>query len=49
MSPGALGLLALGVALEVAAFPPIGAWPLAFAMLAPVAAYADTARPRAGK
>jgi apolipoprotein N-acyltransferase len=47
VSPGALGLLALAVALEVAAFPPIGAWPLAFAMLAPVAAYADRARPRA--
>jgi len=47
VSPGALGLLALAVALEVAAFPPVGAWPLAFVMLAPVAAYADGARPRA--
>jgi apolipoprotein N-acyltransferase len=46
VSPGALGLLALAVALEVAAFPPLGAWPLAFVMLAPVAAYADGAGPR---
>jgi apolipoprotein N-acyltransferase len=34
------GLLALGVALEVAAFPPFSLWPLAFAMLAPLAAAA---------
>jgi apolipoprotein N-acyltransferase len=47
VSPGALGLLALAVACEAAAFPPLGAWPLAFLMLAPVAAFADRARPRA--
>jgi len=43
----AAGLCALGVALEVAAFPPLGVWPLAFAMLAPLAAFADAAPPRA--
>jgi apolipoprotein N-acyltransferase len=40
-------LLALAVALEVAAFPPFGLWPLAFVMLAPLAAWLDGARPRA--
>jgi len=43
----AAGLVALGVALEVAAFPPLGVWPLALVMLAPLAAVADAARPRA--
>jgi apolipoprotein N-acyltransferase len=41
-----LALLAAAVACEVAAFPPIGAWPLALLLLAPLAAHADGARPR---
>jgi apolipoprotein N-acyltransferase len=43
---GALALLAFGVALEAAAFPPVGFWPLGFVMLAPVAGFADRAAPR---
>ena len=39
-------LLGLGVALEAAAFPPLSLWPLAFGMLAPLAAYALVAAPR---
>ena len=39
-------LFALGLALEVAAFPPLSLWPLAFVMLAPLAAYAAVERPR---
>ena len=39
------GLLALGVALQVAAFPPFGLWPLALVALAPLAALCEDARP----
>jgi apolipoprotein N-acyltransferase len=39
-------LFALGLALEVAAFPPFALWPLAYAMLAPLAAVAASAAPR---
>ena len=38
-------LFVLGLALEVAAFPPLSLWPLAFLMLAPLAAYAAVERP----
>ena len=41
----ALLLAALAAALTVAAFPPIGAWPLALVMLAPLAAALVAARP----
>jgi apolipoprotein N-acyltransferase len=39
-------LLAAGVVLTVAAFPPVGAWPCALVMLAPAAAFAEGRRPR---
>ncbi|MFI5321480.1 MAG: hypothetical protein ACHQ6V_18045, partial [Myxococcota bacterium] len=42
---GAAALAALAVALSVAAFPPIGAWPLALVMLAPLALALARARP----
>jgi apolipoprotein N-acyltransferase len=41
------GLFALGIVLQIAAFPPFSLWPLAFAMLAPLAAVALVATPRA--
>ncbi|MGI9430944.1 MAG: apolipoprotein N-acyltransferase, partial [Myxococcota bacterium] len=42
----AAAALAVGVALTVLAYPPAGIWPLAFAMLMPLAALADRATPR---
>jgi len=38
--------LAVGVVLTVIAYPPTGAWPLAFVMLAPLVALVDGSRPR---
>jgi apolipoprotein N-acyltransferase len=41
----AAAALAVGVALTVLAFPPLGVWPLALVMLAPLAAVSDGSRP----
>ncbi|MDH3685986.1 MAG: apolipoprotein N-acyltransferase, partial [Myxococcales bacterium] len=42
----AAAALAVGVLLTVLAYPPAGVWPLAFLMLAPLAALVDRTRPR---